>query len=138
MRALGRTVAREVSVWFGEGIAEFYSTIQLRGRQTWVGEPVAPHIQMLGNRNMLDLKTLWAARYGSPEYREKSKPGLFYAQSVVLVHMLHLPENYRAGVASFVSRTLQGEPDAPRSAFGRTPISKRICTNTFRTNRYRE
>ena len=69
---------------------------------------------------MLDLKTLWAARYDSPEYREKSKPGLFYAQSVVLVHMLHLPENYRAGVASFVSRTLQGEPDALRSAFGRT------------------
>ena len=68
---------------------------------------------------MLDLKTLWAARYDSPEYREKSKPGLFYAQSIVLVHMLHLPENYRAGVASFVSRTLQGEPDALRSAFGR-------------------
>ena len=77
MRALGRTVAREVSVWFGEGIAEFYSTIQLRGRQMWVGDPVAPHIQMLGNRNMLDLKTLWAARYDSPAYREKSKPGLF-------------------------------------------------------------
>ena len=34
--------------------------------------------------------------------------------------MLHLPENYRAEVASFVSRTLQGEPDALRSAFGRT------------------
>ena len=30
---------------FGEGIAEFYSTIQLRGRQTRVGEPVAPRIQ---------------------------------------------------------------------------------------------
>ena len=86
---------------------------------------------------MLDLKTLWAARYDSPEYRERSKPDLFYAQSVVLVHRLHLTENYRAGISSFVSRTLQGEPDAVRSAFGRA-ISKRICANIFCTNRYRE
>ena len=132
MRASGRTAAheyvhvvlhhsaREVPLWFGEGIAEFYSTIQFRGRQMSVGEPVAQHVQTLRDGNMLDLKTLWAVGYDSPYYREKNKLGLFYAQSWALVHMLHLSEKYRAGVADFVSRTLQGEPDALRSAFGRT------------------
>ena len=146
MRASGRTAAheyvhvvlrhaaREVPVWFGEGLAEFYSTIQFRGRQMWVGGAVEPHVQTLRNRHMLDLKTLWAVDFDSPYYREKNKLGLFYAQSWALVHMLHLSEKYRGGVANFVSRTLQGDADAIRSAFGRTEaeIEKDLREYVFR------
>ncbi len=132
MRASGRTAAheyvhvvlhhaaREIPLWFGEGIADFYSTIQFRGRQMWVGEPVASYGQLLRDGKMLDLKTLRGVADDSPYYRDKDKRVLFYAQSWALVHMLHLSDQYRGGAADFVNRTLQGEPDALGSAFGRT------------------
>lgn len=131
MRASGRTAAheyvhvvvhhaaREIPLWFGEGIADFYSTIQFRGGQMSIGDAVAPHLQLLRTGKMLDLKTLRAVGDDSPHYREKDKRILFYAQSWALMHMLHLSEKYRAGAANFVSRTLQGDPDALRSSFGR-------------------
>ncbi|MEO8126226.1 MAG: tetratricopeptide repeat protein [Bryobacteraceae bacterium] len=132
MRASGRTAAhefvhvvlrhsaREVPLWFGEGLAEFYSTIQFRGKQMRVGDSIEPHVRLLRTQKPLELKTLWAVDASSPYYREKNKLGVFYAESWALMHMLHLSEKYRAHVADFVSATLQGRTDAVESAFGQT------------------
>ena len=132
MRASDRTAAHEfvhvvlshaapeIPLWFGEGLAEFYSTVQFRGKQIWVGDPIEQHVQLLRNNRLLDLKTLRAIDSSSPYYREKNKLGVFYAQSWALMHMLHLSEKYRSGVADFVSRTLQGDQDGLRSVFGQT------------------
>ncbi len=112
--------ARDVPLWFGEGIAEFYSTVRFLGRKMSVGEPIAAHIRTLQNEKLISLKTLLAVDNDSTYYRQKGKLGLFYAQSWALVHMLHVSERYRAGVGYFVTRTLRGESDALRAAFGRT------------------
>jgi Flp pilus assembly protein TadD len=114
--------AREVPAWFGEGMAEFYSTVRFRGGQMSVGEPVRSHLQVLRNGKLLGLEILQGIGHDSPYYRNVNKAGMFYAESWALLHMLHLSGKYRAGIANFISMTLRGEPDPLHSAFGRTDV----------------
>src|SRR4051812_17514242 len=120
VHAILHHAAHEVPAWFGEGMAEFYSTVVFRGNQMVVGEPVPSHLVTLRAGKLLAMKTLLAVDSDSPYYRDKSKFGMFYAESWALVHMLHLSEKYRSGIAAFVTMTLRGEPDALQKAFGRT------------------
>jgi tetratricopeptide (TPR) repeat protein len=78
--------------WLDEGLAEFYSTLEVQkgGEVADVGRPIAPHVFYLREQKMLPLRTLLAVDHSSPHYNEKSKRGVFYAQSWALVHYLML------------------------------------------------
>ncbi len=75
-------------VWFGEGLAEFYSTFQIAGDQARIGRPSREHIFWLRDNPLIPLDQLFAVDHESPIYNERERKGAFYAQSWALVHYL--------------------------------------------------
>ena len=79
--------------WLNEGLAEFYSTLEVKGGDKSgadIGRLISHHVYYLREQKQLPLRTLLAVDHSSPHYNEKSKRGVFYAQSWALVHYLML------------------------------------------------
>lgn len=115
-------------VWLNEGTAELYSTIAATDSSVRLGEPLPAHVATLRARALLDIGHLIAVTESSPHYNEKSKTGIFYAQSWALVHMLNFSPEYASRMPEFLSLLLGGaEPEfafehvwsKPLSAVGR-------------------
>lgn len=89
---LVRNNLQDVPAWFNEGLAEYYSTLEVQSddRKVQLGLPIGGHLYTLRNQKMLPLKTLFAVDHDSPYYNESNKRGVFYAQSWALVHYLLL------------------------------------------------
>ncbi|HYO91043.1 MAG TPA: tetratricopeptide repeat protein, partial [Pyrinomonadaceae bacterium] len=89
---LVRNNLQDVPVWFNEGLAEYYSVLEVAedDRKVQIGLPIGEHLYALREHKLLPLKTLFAVDHGSPYYNEKNKQGVFYAQSWALVHYLLL------------------------------------------------
>lgn len=86
-----------VPAWFNEGLAEFYSAFKVTDgdRKVWMGSPIPRHIRLLRENQFLPLPKLFAVDHDSPDYNEKEKKSVFYAQSWALVHYLLLGDNAR-------------------------------------------
>ncbi len=97
-------------VWVNEGLAEFYSTFQVKGRQLTLGGPIPWHAEILRQARMHPVEHLFAIGHDSPEYNEKGKRGVFYAQSWALVHyfMLHEKAKLRPQFVRFVQLLWRG------------------------------
>ena len=91
-------------VWVKEGLAEFYSTFQVRRRDLTLGAPIPRHAETLRRTRMYSVENLFSVGHDSPEYNEKRKQGVFYAQSWALVHylMLHKKAKLRPQFVRFV------------------------------------
>jgi tetratricopeptide (TPR) repeat protein len=81
--------------WFGEGLAEFYSSFEITDgdKKVLVGKPISHHVYLLRENKFLPLPKLFAVDHRSPDYNERDKKGVFYAQSWALVHYLILGNN---------------------------------------------
>jgi len=88
-----------VPIWLNEGLAELYSTIQQDGDKVLVGIPPPGREQALAFDPWIPLDTLLAVGHDSPLYNERSRAGMFYAESWALVHMLNLDAVYRQRLA---------------------------------------
>jgi tetratricopeptide (TPR) repeat protein len=88
--------AGNVPTWFNEGLAEYYSTFLMEeDRKVHVGELIPAHLQTLRHGKLYPLRSLFAVNHSSPEYDERSKSGIFYAESWALVHYLMLGNSGR-------------------------------------------
>ncbi|HEV2800479.1 MAG TPA: tetratricopeptide repeat protein [Pyrinomonadaceae bacterium] len=85
-------VSPNAPAWVNEGLAEFYSNLEVAkdGTTADVGKHIDDHILYLREQKLLPLRTLFAVDHSSPHYNEQSKRGVFYAQSWALVHYLML------------------------------------------------
>ena len=82
--------------WFNEGLAEYYSTFLIEDdRIVHVGELIEQHLQVLRGGKFYPLRTLFAVNHDSPEFDERNKRGIFYAESWALVHYLMLGNSGR-------------------------------------------
>ena len=104
-------------MWFEEGLAEFYSTLELFGTKMRVGRPVVNHVQVLTDSAWLPAAEMWAINKTSPVYNEREKVGIFYAQSWALVHMLNTRPEYSKNLQAFAALLTDGVAGA--SAFER-------------------
>ena len=112
-------------LWFEEGTAEFYSTVQFPRGNLLVGTPIPAHLATLASAPWLDSATLSAV---APRVLdERTRSGVFYAQSWALVHMLNLAPNYRPGTPRFAELLASGsDPTASfEQAFGR-PLERAL------------
>ncbi|HEY0386499.1 MAG TPA: tetratricopeptide repeat protein, partial [Pyrinomonadaceae bacterium] len=77
-------------LWFNEGLAEFYSTLEMARGQNRVelGEPIRSRQLTLGQHELLPLSKLFEVDDQSPFYNEPGKRDLFYAESWAFVHYL--------------------------------------------------
>lgn len=109
--------------WAAEGLAEFYSTFDItpNGKSLNVGIPLSEHVATLRRYAPLPLATFFAVDHKSPEYNERSKSGIFYAQSWATVHYLMLGNNgnRRAAFANYLDLLSKGRPalESFREAF---------------------
>jgi tetratricopeptide (TPR) repeat protein len=114
VHALIRNNTHRVPVWFGEGLAEYYSTFEVAagGSRVLLGKPIPSHVYTLRERPLLPLATLFSVDYSSPHYNERDKEGVFYAQSWALVHyfMQSGERSRRESFIRFVDLIAAGAP----------------------------
>lgn len=114
-----------VPTWFGEGLAEYYSTVMIADdKKVMVGRPIASHVYLLRQRQMLPLRKLFEVDTKSPYYNEGDKQSVFYAEAWALVHYMILGRGGHKNdeVTKFVDSLLAQAPveDAFKAAFGIT------------------
>ncbi len=110
--------ATPLPLWFEEGTAELYSTLEASGDRVRVGDSIASHLATLQSTHWLTGGELASVTHTSHQYASS----LFYAESWVLVHMLNLSPAWRDGMPHFILALASGNApaDAFESAFGRS------------------
>jgi tetratricopeptide (TPR) repeat protein len=123
----------QLPVWLNEGLADLYSSLEPRGDQTIVGQPLQSHLQLLAQQKWLDLSLLTSVQQDSPYYNERDKMAIFYAQSWALTHMLALGKDYHAGFPRFLSAICSGNSTETSIAkvYGKTLRQVRTDLNGY-------
>jgi tetratricopeptide (TPR) repeat protein len=85
---LFRHNARIWPLWLNEGMADVYSTFETTGYTVRIGKPIQPYLRLLARERLLPLADLFAVTRDSPQYNERERQGIFYAQSWLLTHYL--------------------------------------------------
>jgi tetratricopeptide (TPR) repeat protein len=110
-------------LWLSEGMADIYSTFEpLPDRTVRIGKPLDHYLRILSRRPLMPLSELLTVNHQSPDYNERDRQGIFYAQSWLLTHYLMLGDNpaTKARFGQLTAFLKQGQ--SPEEAF----------TNNFR------
>src|SRR5215469_12392310 len=75
-------------VWLGEGMAEYFQTVEIAEDETRIGKADAGNVEFLEHNPLLPLATLFAVDQHSPYYHEEDKSSMFYSESWALTHYL--------------------------------------------------
>jgi tetratricopeptide (TPR) repeat protein len=104
-------------LWLKEGMAEVYSTFETTGYNARIGDPIGHHLRLLAQQPLLPLAELFAITHDSPQYNERERQGIFYAESWLLTHFLMAGDNpaYKACFGQFMDLLRQGQ--FPEQAF---------------------
>jgi hypothetical protein len=110
--------------WLGEGLAEFFSSVQLQGNTARLGLVPDGRIQVLRKGGLMGVPKLLQIGRNSAEYNERDHAGLFYAESWALTHMLFADKRYRDGSATLLGLIQQGKTSAEAFAdvYGKTTL----------------
>ncbi len=74
-------------VWFDEGYAEYFSTVQIIGRDVQLGRGLPGRIERLRTSNLMPLPELFTIKHDSETYlADTERRDLFYAESWLMVH----------------------------------------------------
>lgn len=98
-------------MWLVEGMADIYATFEVTGdHAVRLGKPQALYLRLLANEPLMPLSALFAVTHDSPEYNERERQGIFYAQSWLLTHylMMGTPAR-RAGFGQMSGLLRQGQ-----------------------------
>jgi tetratricopeptide (TPR) repeat protein len=115
-------------LWYEEGLAEYFSTFRVVGTETHLGLTVDSHMEWLRaemslgslRKRLIPLRELFAVPSSPRAHNERTRTGVFYAQSWALVHYLfHDPER-REQRLHFLKLLSSGRSpdDAVSEAFG--------------------
>ncbi len=90
-------------LWLKEGMAEVYSTFETTGYTARIGLPIQHHLRVLAQQPLMPLAELFAVVHDSPQYNERNRQGIFYAESWLLTDFLMAGDNpeYRARFGQF-------------------------------------
>ena len=104
-------------LWLHEGMAEVYSTFETTGYHARIGSPIEHHLRLLAHEPLLPLAGLFSIAHDSPQYNERGRQGIFYAESWLLTHFLMAGDNpaYQARFGQFTRLLRQGQ--LPEQAF---------------------
>ena len=103
-------------LWLKEGMAEIYSTFQTSGQVVRIASPIPHHLHALQQSPLMPLSELFAVTHDSPQYNERERQGIFYAESWLLTHFLMTGDPaLRIRLGQFTALLRQGQP--PVTAF---------------------
>ena len=119
---VARAGALRLPLWLSEGLAEFYSTVQLESQGGRMGVVPPLHVSLLRHDNWMRLPALLSVTVDSHLLRERETAGVFYAESWALAHMLKLSPAYAAGFNELMERMNSGMPSqqALEATYGRS------------------
>lgn len=81
-------------LWLSEGMADIYATFEPGPERTArIGAPHPLYLNLLARRPLMPLSELFAVDHESPDYNERDRQGIFYAESWLLTHYLMLGDN---------------------------------------------
>ncbi len=75
-------------LWFDEGFADYFSTIEVLREGVEIGKPPQGYMDLLGKSKWIPLAELLQVQPDSKTYNLSDRRSLFYAQCWVLVHYL--------------------------------------------------
>ena len=97
-------------VWFDEGFAELFSTIDLSGKQALIGRAPESAAGMVVNNRLMPVAQLFAVQHDSATYNESGDHrNMFYAESWLVVHYLEEKQLVKPVIRSFA--VTRGKPD---------------------------
>jgi tetratricopeptide (TPR) repeat protein len=99
-------------VWLNEGVADLFSNLTLLGDKIKVGQDIPGRMRTLRMEKWIPLSTVLAVDRNSPFYNERSKAGMFYAESWELVHMLFLHPGYAPALKAMSAALKDGNSAA--------------------------
>lgn len=94
--------------WLNEGMAEVFSTIELKGEKIIFGRPVAGHVYQLQTSRLIPLSSLFLTGAAGVYSSGNNHAGLFYAQSWAVLHYWYFGRNKveKDGIDRFISLCL--------------------------------
>ena len=108
----------KLPVWLNEGWADVNSTLKpVANKRVQIGDILPGRAQELLTGKWIDLAALTNVELSSPLYNEKSKAGMFYAESWALTHMLSLSPGYQKQFTSFLEALVTGKSAADAFSF---------------------
>jgi tetratricopeptide (TPR) repeat protein len=98
-------------LWLKEGMAEVYSTFETTGYNARIAKPIDHHLRELAHQPLLPLAELFSVVHDSPQYNERNRQGIFYAESWLLTQFLMAGDNpaYKARFGQFHELLKQGQ-----------------------------
>jgi tetratricopeptide (TPR) repeat protein len=98
-------------LWLKEGMAEVYSTFETTGSQIRIGSPIQHHLRLLVQQPLMPLAELFSVVHDSPQYNERNRQGIFYAESWLLTDFLMAGDNpdYKARFGQFTQLLQKGQ-----------------------------
>ena len=75
-------------LWFGEGLAEYFSTVEVSNKDITAGAPPAGAMELLDSGTWLPLPDLMSISGTSQEFNEADRHSMFYAESWLTFHYL--------------------------------------------------
>lgn len=144
---LMRVTGEHPPVWYGEGVAELYSSMVIKSDTLEFGRPLPRHVFELQQEGLLPLETLFSVDHSSPLYNTGKHTGQFYAESWALLHYWYYGDSKldRAKVGAFIDyvskETTGGDPAARRKRFQETigmdyPAMQQLLEKYVRNGRY--
>lgn len=112
LHALVSESGLSVPLWLNEGLAEYYSTIQVVGSRVVLGAPPPRHRRLLRGHAFLPFEQWLGTESRSNEYLDHEKASRFYAQSWLLVHYLMSDRERARQVAVFLDLRERGISNA--------------------------
>ncbi len=100
----------ELPPWLNEGLAEFFSTIQIGERAVTLGGEPPSNASSLRHAAWMPLSELVALPAESPLRDKRESAGLFYAQSWALTEMLVLSPDYGPRFQTLLTALSSGTP----------------------------
>ena len=102
-------------LWLKEGMAEVYATFQTSGHDIRIASPIVEHLRVLAKKPLMPLAELFGVNNDSPQYNERQRQGMFYAESWLLTHFLMSGDSarYRSGFGQFTALLRLGQLPVP-------------------------
>lgn len=108
--------------WFGEGLAEFFSTVHIGGDGCTLGGDLPARTQFLQRHTWIPLPDLLALPADSPVRENRETAGMFYSESWALADMLVLSADYGPRFSALTTALSAGTPgaDALPTVYGKS------------------
>ncbi len=107
---LTSTTPRPWPLWLKEGLAELYSSFDVKDNKVTLGAPIDNHVFLLRENKFIPLQTLFNVHHESSIYNERDKQSIFYAESWALCHYFAFGDKTqrRPQLIDFINQFNQG------------------------------